>query len=555
MNKIKKILLFLILATLTIPGLLFFYPIFEEKKLNGDFIPVKEPIFSTESWFSGKFQADAEKYITENIGFHNFLVRLNNQVNFSLFKIVAAEGVVVGKENQMYEKDYILEYTGEYFIGDLPIEKKVLQIKFLQKHLLENYNKHLVIVFEPGKAEVMPEFIPDRYHPEKRTRTNYQAFLDFCNKNEVKYLDLNKFFVDIKDTVSYPLYPRYGIHWTVYGMSLAADTLVKYLEHITQKDLIDVKWTIKSVSKTPKDTDYDVGDAMNLLWNVNRDELAYPVGIFEQNSAKWKPRVLAIADSYYFNIYYSYLPNNVFANRDFWYFGKRVFPASYTNLTNIGDINTKEVINSQDIILCMVTGRFMHRAFWGTINMMHKLYNPDLAADPLIEVYDAITAYDEWFQKIYQEAKDKKIPFHQNLLNHAQYTASSGKQKEVENIDKARTKQEWIDHYKKLILENPAWLKQVENKAIEQKVSLDEMILRDATWCFNEDNKNGKIRVAIPQEEMDKEIEKIIDEIKKSPEWLKQIEKKAKENNKTLEEMMREDALWLLNQKQKQGKK
>ncbi|MBN2683482.1 MAG: hypothetical protein JXR58_13390 [Bacteroidales bacterium] len=542
----------LILAVLTIPGLLYFYPLFEEKGLRGDFVPAKKPEFSLENWFAGKFQAQAEEYVTENIGFHNFLVRLNNQMNFSFFSIAATEGVVVGKENQMYEKDYILEYTGEYFIGDVPIEKKVKQIKFLQDHLLEKYNKHLVIVFEPGKAEVMPEFIPDRYHPERRTRTNYQAFLDFCNKNEVKYLDLNRFFIDIKDTVSYPLYPRYGIHWSIYGMSLAADTLVKYLEHITQKDLIDVKWEIKSVSSTPKETDYDVGESMNLLWNVNRDEYAYPVGIFEQNPEKWKPRVLAIADSYYFNIYSSYIPENVFANRDFWYFGKRVFPISYKTVTTIKEINAEEAIQSQDIILCMVTGRFLHRAFWEKINMMYKIYNPDEPADALVEAYDAITAYDEWFQKIYKEAKEKKMPFHILIGNHAQYSANKGKNPNSNNKqEKVLTRAQWLEIYVQQIKDNPTWLKKVEEKAKEQNISLDEMIKKDANWCLEDDLKNGKIKIAGIEKDEEIAVQAIIKEIKKNPKWLKHIEEKAKKEGKNIDEAIRDDAVWTYKDRQK----
>jgi hypothetical protein len=292
---------------------------------------------------------------------------------------------------------------------------------------------------------------------------------------------------------------------------------------------------------------------MNLLWSVNEEDLAYPVGIFEQNPEKWKPRVLAIADSYYFNIYYSNIPDNVFANKDFWYFGKRVFPSSYQKETTIADINAKEVINSQDIILCMVTGRFMHRAFWGKINMMYQIYNENAFHDPLIDIYDEITGYDNWFQKIYSESKVKKMPFHELLANHAKYTVSEQNKQNPKQEILSLSKDEWIEHYKKLIRSSDEWLKQIENKAKEQNISIEEMINRDATWCYNEDYKNGKIQVSLSSDEKEKEISKIIDEIRSSPEWLKQIEKKAKENNKTLDEMIREDAVWLLNQRQKQA--
>ena len=45
------------------------------------------------------------------------------------------------------------------------------------------------------------------------------------------------------------------------------------------------------------------------------------------------------------------------------------------------------------------------------------------------------------------------------------------------------------------------------------------------------------------------EIQKYIEEFKQSPEKMKMIENKAKENGKTLEEMMRLDAIWMIKNK------
>ena len=95
-TKIKYIVFIFILAMLILPAIQGFFHIFPEKPLNGEFEAKDLPVLKTSGWVSGTFQSAFDPWLEENIGFHNVLVRLNNQVDYSIFHAPNAEGVVAG---------------------------------------------------------------------------------------------------------------------------------------------------------------------------------------------------------------------------------------------------------------------------------------------------------------------------------------------------------------------------------------------------------------------------------------------------------------------------
>jgi hypothetical protein len=99
-GSIKNLIFLIVLLLLTIPGLQGRYRLVHEPPLNGAFEIVEKPSFknfTVESWLNGSFQDDFNLKLEQNIGFRNILVRINNQLAFSLYGKGNAEGVVVGK--------------------------------------------------------------------------------------------------------------------------------------------------------------------------------------------------------------------------------------------------------------------------------------------------------------------------------------------------------------------------------------------------------------------------------------------------------------------------
>ena len=134
-SLIKKILLVLLLSILVLPVLQKATGLFTIKPLDGDFILAKKPEYKHSNWFSGTYQEKFDKYIEQNLGLRPLLVRLNNQIDFSLFRKANAEGVLIGKNGYLFENDYIRAFQGTDFMGFNFIDKNVRRMRFLQDHL------------------------------------------------------------------------------------------------------------------------------------------------------------------------------------------------------------------------------------------------------------------------------------------------------------------------------------------------------------------------------------------------------------------------------------
>jgi hypothetical protein len=82
----RKILLSWVLLLVTLPLLQHYFNIFKEPPLEGAIDKPAFHPFTISDWLSGSFQNDQEIYLAANYGFHNTIVRLNNQLDFSLFQ-------------------------------------------------------------------------------------------------------------------------------------------------------------------------------------------------------------------------------------------------------------------------------------------------------------------------------------------------------------------------------------------------------------------------------------------------------------------------------------
>jgi hypothetical protein len=488
LKTIEKILVFFLLVMLVIPAIQKEINVFSIKKLEGDFFLAEKPMLTFDSWMKGEFQVKFDKYLEENIGFRNFLVRLINQIDYSLFKTTNAEGVIVGKKDQLFEYDYIRAFTGIDFIGEENIDRKIRKLKFIQEYLKKEKNIDLVLVFEPGKTSYYPEYIPGKYKKNAGQQTNYDLFVQKAEKYSVRYIDFNAYFKHLKGKTKYPLYPAHGTHWSAYGMSIAADSLLRYIEKLRQIDIPEVTIDSLIVTTTPEKPDYDIASTLNLLFHLpKKEQLAYPVYRFEENLHKARPMILAVADSYYWNIFNSRIPKNVFKNEAFWYFYGKAYPETYFKETLVKDLNLKEQIEKQDVIFLMVTERFLHKLGWGFIEDTYSLYGPQSRFDTIHNLRCSIMNYYIWFNSEIEKARVRGISVEEDLSNNADYLYS---QEDLNGLFMLKGSA----YLETQIRNDRKWLKGIQKKADEQGVSLNEMILKDAVFTFetsyNESYKN-----------------------------------------------------------------
>ena len=231
--KLRGILFLLILILLILPLIQSKFNIVKLEKLKGWVNEPEAVRFSIKKWFSGEYQVKQEEYLNEMFGFRSSFVRINNQIAFNLFNKAKANGVIIGKNNYLFEENYIKAYYGTDFIGIDSINKRMQRVKFVQDTLAK-LNKTLVLIYAAGKGSFYPEYFPDEYKKEK-TKTNYEYHIKFSKALGLNFIDFNKYFLENKSKSKYPLYPQYGIHWSNYGTALAADSILRYVEKNRKK--------------------------------------------------------------------------------------------------------------------------------------------------------------------------------------------------------------------------------------------------------------------------------------------------------------------------------
>ncbi|PBQ32140.1 hypothetical protein CNR22_10270 [Sphingobacteriaceae bacterium] len=406
----KIIILFGLLAFLFIPLIQNVTHIKKyEKPLEGAFYPESDTDISWLNWFSGDYQAQKDKFIKENFGLHNYYIRLICQINFSLFKKASVSYVVVGKENYLYETGYIDAYYGRDFIGQAKVDNYINKLKRIQD-TLEKQNKLIFAVFAPGKACFYPEFIPDNYKSEK-TISNYQAFRDAAFNKGLNHIDFYKFFQDQKIKSKYPLYPQLGIHWSNYGAILAFDSMVHYTEKKLDIALADIQLTNIELSDSLRNTDDDAIRSLNLYKNPKTFKMAYPDLKVNYDSLKHKKlRLLVISDSFWWYIYSTGLPDNIFAPARFWYYNKEMYPESFTSPVHVSEVDYAAKIREADVIIIMHAEATLHKFGGGFVDMCYDTYyKPNKRKEELQAIKEKIRSTPAWFKEVSEKAQNSGL--------------------------------------------------------------------------------------------------------------------------------------------------
>jgi len=369
----KKTLFYCIVIILMLPLLQMKTKLVKVQPLKGSFKTEEATSFSFTAWFNGTYSVEQEKYLNEHFGFRNLFVRIYNQIQYSLFREAKANGVIVGNDNYLYEEDYILAYLGRDFIGEKKIKNKV--DKLIQiRDTLKTINIDLIVVLAPGKGSFYPEYIPEKYNPSNKTTSNYEIYRKTIIEQDLNLLDFHSWFISMKGSSQYPLFPKTGIHWSKYGEFLVADSIIKYI-HSLNNEFFQSHIILDKInySKNILDTDDDIEEGMNLLFNIKDLKMAYPNFRFETKSIS-QLKALTIADSYYWGLFNSGLSKHAFNNSQFWFYNEQIYPESYDASLNVDDIELQKTIESNNIIILLSTDANLHKFAFGFIDEVYDLY-------------------------------------------------------------------------------------------------------------------------------------------------------------------------------------
>lgn len=479
MNSVKVGLLSLICVLLVLPLWQIRYQVVQEPKLFGIYENAGVPelkSFSWKAWFKGTFQDKIFTQVKDHTGFRNTLIRINNQADFSCFGLIHAEGFVAGKRGFLFEEDYIHEYTGKYFIGKNTLDRKIRRLKSVQEALAKRGTR-LLFVIEPGKASFCPENIANCYHPERRTMTNDEYMKQRLDALHVDYIDLNQWFIGMKDTCRYKLFPEYGMHWSLYGVSLAVDSISSYLRGKYCLQVPEFHFDSIVISDSLRGSDHDIADMVNLLFPMPKVTAAYPVIRFDPK----KPtlRVIGVADSYFNNIYYDYAPK-LFANTEFWYYNSSLYYKDSYGDTKVDHSNLTEKFKNTDLILLMVSEINNHCGFWNFIDQAFVALYPSWRDDWSYKYENTIRNDRWWFRGMVKQAAEEGTTLERAIKRNADYTMCVDFDK-LEN----KTKNDSITQIIWGIRTTPKWMHKVWSLAKERKEPLENTMRSEAEYALS----------------------------------------------------------------------
>lgn len=371
----KRVFIFLLLL-LVLPLVQYFVPALRLPKLKGAINEPKEVVFTLEKWKDGSFQDLAEGYVKAKNGMRTLWVNINNQWNYSVNNIIRPAHIIQGKDDYLFTNGYIQSYLGEDYLGEDKVNGVIEDLERIRDTLLTK-NCEMIVALAPSKAWYMPENIPEEYDLAAKTISNYQMFSQSLLQSDIPSVDFNKWFIQMKDTTSYPLYPKGGIHWSIYGGTLAADSLSRLMTEL--REVAPVEYNITGVELTNdcRLTDDDICKAMNLMyWPGEHDVMAYPKIDFISDTTMRKPKVMSISDSFYWTFINTKVHKKAYAKgSQFWFYFKNVYGDGKKRKVNVRDLET--VFDEMDFVLLLATEQTLDRFPYGFIEAMKETYNMD----------------------------------------------------------------------------------------------------------------------------------------------------------------------------------
>ena len=359
---------------------------YNKPDLTGLVISDEKPGLSRGSWFSGAYQRESDDYDNDHWALKSWMVRANNQLYYDWFKQMRVNGFVIGKEDYIFSESYIFSAFGD----DLMKEEKVRTLLEKAKVIQDTLDKKgikLLLVYAPGKGEYCKEFVQDKYvHPVNQT--NHDLYIKYTKQLGLNHLDIYDWFNKLKSGTPYPLFPKFGHHWSYYGACLASDTIIKHIEELTGRDLPALGWNNVDVVDSSRSRDADVLKSMNLLTPPSQNmKLAYPNLLFETDSTKNTTRVLTVSDSYWYDQVYMGIPANCFAGGQFWYYYNKVIPSPRQGeKVEVWQLDLKKEIESNKVIMLLYSD--------GNLPTFGNAFIPDV-----YELYTSPKTYNERYNR------------------------------------------------------------------------------------------------------------------------------------------------------------
>ena len=346
--------------------------------LNGVSTSVNSVEATIDTLSDGTYQSYINGIWEEEFPGRKFLLRVRNQLLYSICKVSPNSNVVIGKDDYLYEPSYILFETqafapsSEEYFNTLGENLEKINM------LLESYGKELYVFVTPSKAHFYKDFIPDLYlcldKEDEYSYTNYSKLIEELDANDIKYFDSIKFVEDNYNSgiLSAPLFYKTGIHWSQpWGETCAAE-FVNYMNDYSKYNLAQVEVSESRCDK-PVHPATDLYSSLNLIRNAQDEWWTSEMTVVREG--KDKPKVFCRGGSFMGQSLSALVRGGVFGEdvvfENYYYFQNQYSEhETLSSFTSYDEIDLNKLLGKSDILILEVNEGAISTMSWGFIEYL-----------------------------------------------------------------------------------------------------------------------------------------------------------------------------------------
>lgn len=328
------------------------------------------------------------------------LLKIRNQLLYSIFRVSPNSNVVIGKNDYLYEPLYIL-FENQIYAPSSQEYFDVLGNNLNKlKNLLEANGKELYVFITPSKAHFCKEYIPDKYmlldQEGDYNYTNYSKLIEILDNNNINYYDSVSFIDNNRNSglLEAPLFYATGIHWSQPWGELCASNFLNYMNEHSKYNLASVTVN-EEKSEEPVSPATDLYSSLNLI--KQPDDIWWSSNMTLTNEGKDNPTVFMRGGSFMGQSLNALIKNDVFGDDVYFensYYSQNKYTEYFTisSFTAYDELDLNYLVGKSDILILEVNEGAIYTMSWGFIEYL--LEHPQYLDYNLSDETAAIT--EEW---------------------------------------------------------------------------------------------------------------------------------------------------------------
>jgi len=407
--------------------------VFKIKKLDGFTAPVEPVKLSLESFRNQSYQEYVRQHLQNNFGFRDIYIRTYNQFVYSFFHETTNHNIVMGKQGDLYLKQYTDVFTGKALRDQYGTEDSA---RIAMRHnveetcriidTLKHFGTDLIVILAPSKPLIYPERLPDEIQQEGASFSIQEEYVRLYKQAGVEHINFVPLFRQLKKDSPYPVYTKFGTHWAFSTIPFVADTILQKIATVKQYPMPHAIYGDSNITIRYPNSDKELESQMNLLFPLRHERIPNPHFTLQNDREYCKPNLLVVGDSYF-----TQLESNDFVKAfnqvDYWKYNETAYSSQAKRSGKISLLPRYEIITEADVILVVFTDMHAFDYFFGFLKTVDQALKdgPGFSKVDMEEVIQdiivRIKSTPEWYDKVKKQAKEKGISVEQCLRDNAQW--------------------------------------------------------------------------------------------------------------------------------------